>query len=57
MRTVSSIAEGVESETQKNLLRDWGVDSIQGFYYSKPIPVDQFVKLFSKEEDTKEEPA
>ncbi len=48
---ISSIAEGVESETQKNLLRDWGVDSIQGFYYSKPIPVDQFEKLFSREDE------
>lgn len=31
------IAEGVENETQLQLLREMNVDSIQGFYYSRPL--------------------
>lgn len=31
------IAEGVETEEQKQLVTRFGVDQIQGFYYSKPL--------------------
>lgn len=31
------VAEGVENETQLQLLREMDVDSIQGFYYCRPI--------------------
>lgn len=40
------IAEGVEEEEQKNILRDWGCDYIQGYFYSKPIPADEFVNTY-----------
>jgi EAL domain-containing protein (putative c-di-GMP-specific phosphodiesterase class I) len=36
------IAEGVEEKFQHDFLRQHGVDEIQGFYYSPPIPADQF---------------
>ena len=36
------VAEGVEEEHQKNMLRDWGCDYIQGYYYSKPIPCEEY---------------
>ena len=32
------IAEGVETEAQRKLVVDFGVDQIQGFYYAKPMP-------------------
>lgn len=33
----SIVAEGVESETQLNLLRKWGCDAAQGFLLSEPL--------------------
>lgn len=38
------IAEGVETIEQAQFLSECGCDSAQGFYYSKPIPVDEFDK-------------
>ena len=38
------IAEGVETEEQKNIYRDLGCDSIQGYFYSKPLPEDEFIE-------------
>lgn len=37
---VKVVAEGVEYEEQFELLRDIGVDVIQGYYFSKPIPAE-----------------
>lgn len=36
------IAEGVETDSQKDLLMDMGCDFGQGYFFSKPLPVDQF---------------
>ena len=35
-------AEGVENENQEKFLKHTGVDSIQGYFYSKPIPQQEF---------------
>ncbi len=35
------VAEGVESEAVGEYLASLGCDVLQGFYYSKPLPVDQ----------------
>lgn len=43
------IAEGVETEEQRNLLHHIGCDYGQGYLYSKPVPADEFEKLFVKE--------
>ncbi len=37
-------AEGVETEEQLNILKALGCDSIQGYYFSKPLSEDNLVK-------------
>lgn len=39
------IAEGVESAQQAALLKQLGCDYVQGYYYSKPIPMDELLEL------------
>jgi diguanylate cyclase (GGDEF)-like protein len=41
---VPVIAEGVENENQLRLLRDAGCDLVQGYYFSRPLPADEFEK-------------
>lgn len=42
------VAEGVETVEQLEFLRDLGCEKIQGYLYSKPLPVDEF-KSYLKE--------
>lgn len=39
------IAEGVETEGQLNYLRAHGCDEMQGYYFSRPVPVAEFEQL------------
>lgn len=39
------IAEGVETEVQKNLLEELGCNKIQGFYYYRPMPLADYEKI------------
>lgn len=39
------VAEGVETTEQVSLLTDLGCDTLQGFYFSKPIPPNQMKEL------------
>jgi diguanylate cyclase (GGDEF)-like protein/PAS domain S-box-containing protein len=39
------IAEGVETLEQKNFMIENGCDYIQGYYYSKPLPMGEIEKL------------
>lgn len=36
--SLATLAEGVETEEQVKILRQYGCDYIQGYYYSKPLP-------------------
>jgi diguanylate cyclase (GGDEF)-like protein len=38
------VAEGVEKKEQVEFLKSNGCDYIQGFYYSKPLPQEEFIK-------------
>ncbi|MBR1709426.1 MAG: EAL domain-containing protein [Clostridia bacterium] len=43
------VAEGVETEGQLKLLQDAGCDLVQGYYFSKPLPPEEFEALIKKE--------
>ena len=38
------VSEGVETKEEELLLREWGVDMIQGYYFSRPINSQEIVK-------------
>ena len=42
------VAEGVEKESQREILLAMGCDYIQGYIYSKPVPADAFERLYLK---------
>ena len=39
------VAEGVETEEQRKLVVDFGVDQIQGYYYARPMPEDEMERF------------
>ena len=42
------IAEGVETEEQAEFLKNYGCDYLQGYYYAKPMPQEEFEKLLDQ---------
>lgn len=43
-----TVAEGVETESQALLLKEWGCDLIQGYYYYRPMPEEDFAKTLNE---------
>ena len=48
---MQTIAEGVETKEQVEFLKSIGCKYVQGFYYSKPLPIEDFEKLISDTEE------
>ncbi len=44
----SVVAEGIEEEWMVNFLKEAKCDIIQGYYYAKPMPQDDFLKFINK---------
>jgi EAL domain-containing protein (putative c-di-GMP-specific phosphodiesterase class I)/GGDEF domain-containing protein/PAS domain-containing protein len=44
---LKTVAEGVETAGQLELLKTMGCDQIQGFFFSRPLPADQFLAFYS----------
>ena len=40
------IAEGVETKEQLEFLKNHQCDIIQGFFFSKPLPVEEIEKIY-----------
>lgn len=46
------VAEGVETQEEMELLRSWNVDMIQGYYFSRPLPPDDLLRLLTESAET-----
>jgi len=44
---IATIAEGIETAAQLDLIASWGCTQMQGFYYSNPIPAETLTTLLS----------
>ncbi len=44
---VTCLAEGAEEKSQVEKLREFGCDVVQGYYYSKPLPMEEYVRKIS----------
>lgn len=42
---MEAIAEGVETSFQYEKVKKMGIDAIQGYYYSRPLPREEFEKM------------
>ena len=49
---VKVVAEGVETAEQLQILREGGCDLVQGYYFSKPLPPEEFEQLIEKHLET-----
>ena len=45
---MKTVAEGVENETQLAFLKKFGCDLAQGYYFSKPMPIEIFMEWLAK---------
>ncbi len=54
MLNLKTIAEGVETKEQMERIAQLGGDYIQGYYYSKPLPADEFAKYLSNDKPSSE---
>lgn len=45
---ITTVAEGVETKIQSDLLKKVGCDIAQGFYYAKPMPEKEFLSLLKR---------
>lgn len=46
---IKTIAEGVETEAQRDLLKSFGCDYAQGFLYSPAVPSEEFGQLIARQ--------
>ncbi len=43
------LAEGVETKEQVEVLKTIGCDHVQGYYYAKPMPAEEFFQMLLKD--------
>jgi diguanylate cyclase (GGDEF)-like protein len=52
--SLTVVAEGVEKKEQYELLRSCGCEIVQGWYFAKPVPAEEFVPYIEELLDRKE---
>ena len=57
MLNLKTVAEGVETKEQMERISELGGDYIQGYYYSKPLPAEEFADYLIKKNPPKADPA
>lgn len=45
-----AVAEGVETADQAEVLRELGCDAVQGYYFSRPLPLDMLLDWMDSRE-------
>jgi EAL domain-containing protein (putative c-di-GMP-specific phosphodiesterase class I) len=45
---LTAVAEGVETPGQLDFLAGCGCDAFQGYLFSKPLPAEEFARLFAR---------
>ena len=45
-KNIETVGEGVETEQQLQILKEYGCDIGQGYLFSRPIPEEKFLKYF-----------
>ena len=53
INNMEAIIEGVENKEQVDFLKKANIDTIQGFYYSKPLPIEEYSELLKNETSKK----
>lgn len=48
------IVEGVETKKQLDIVSELGCQDIQGYYFSRPLPADEFMKVLEEQASRKE---
>jgi EAL domain-containing protein (putative c-di-GMP-specific phosphodiesterase class I) len=43
--SLTVVAQGVETREQAEFLRTHACDELQGFYFKRPLPTDEFTQL------------
>ncbi len=43
------VSEGIETEQQYQTMKNLGISYIQGYYFSKPLPPDEFLEFLDKQ--------
>lgn len=46
---MSIIAEGVEDKVQAEMLTKWGCNYAQGYYYSRPVPEEEYREMLKRQ--------
>ena len=46
---MKTVAEGIEKKEQVEFLAEQGCDMIQGFYFAKPMPIEEFNQRVERE--------
>ena len=48
---MKTVAEGIESKEQKELLKELGCNYGQGFYFARPMGAEEIIKILKSKAD------